>query len=186
MAAGLLDETEHLAETQTRALARAFGRIEGIEGALQHFAAHPDAAVRHRDHDILAGSHFVVRGGISLVEFGVLGLDRQFAAIGHGVPRVHRQIDDRTFELRGVDQHFPEPAGEHRFDVNGLADRALKQFRHAAGELVDVDDARLERLLTGERQQAGGQRRGAVRAFGRIVDAFQDGRMLGSGQSPAG
>ena len=63
-----------------------------------------DAGVAHRDHDVVARRHLGVHAGIGLVEIGVLGFDREPAAVRHRVARVDRQVEDRGLELVGIDQ----------------------------------------------------------------------------------
>jgi hypothetical protein len=44
---------------------------------------------------------------IILVERDVLGLDRQRAPVGHGVPGVDREVDDGIVDLSRIDDRGP-------------------------------------------------------------------------------
>ena len=87
------------------------------------------------------GDHPGILRRIVAVEMGVGGLDGELAAVGHGVARVDREVEDRVFELVGIGLDPPQAGGEHGLDLDRLAERAVEQFRHAGDQLVDVDRA---------------------------------------------
>ena len=62
------------------------------------------AGVADGDHDVVAGRDLAVHAGVVFVEIDVAGLERELAAVGHGVARVQGQIEDRGGELVGIDQ----------------------------------------------------------------------------------
>ena len=133
--------------------------------------AHAGAGIADREQHILAGGKSVAVGrDIGLVEIGVGGLDRQAAAVGHRVARVDREIEDRVFELVGIDRDLPQSAGEHGLDGDGLADRPAQQFRHALHQAVDVDRLDLQRMLAREREQPLHQRGGALGGLARRIE----------------
>ena len=108
---------------------------------------HADAGVGDADHDILAGRHLGLPGRVALVEMGVGGLDRELAAVRHGVARIDREVEHRDLQLVGIDMHAPQPARQHRLDRDLLAERAPQQVGHAGDQPVDVEDLGIERLL---------------------------------------
>ena len=67
---------------------------------------------------------------------GVGGLDRQPAAVRHGVARIDREVEDRVFELAGIGMGAPQPAGQHGLDADRLAERAAQQLGHAGDQLL--------------------------------------------------
>ena len=135
---------------------------------------HARAGIGHRQHDILPVRELAAMlAGVTLVEIGVGGLDREPAALGHGVARVDREIDDGVFELVGIDRRLPQTAGQHGLDRDRLADGPPQQFRHVLHQPVDLDGLEFERVLAGIGQEPLHQRRGAVR------------RLAGGGQKPA-
>ena len=104
---------------------------------------------------------------IGLVEVAVGGLDRDLAAVRHGVAGIEREIEQRVFELVGIGEGAPQPAGQHGFERHRFAERAAQEIAGAGDELVGVDDLRLERLLAREGEQPAGQGGGALRALQR-------------------
>ena len=94
---------------------------------------------------------------------------------GHGVAGVERQIEDRGGQLIGVDGGDAGFVLEHRFDLDMLAERRPQQLGGVDDQRVDVDLARLQRLLAGEREQMLGEIRAAC---GGVVDHPGDGREL--------
>ena len=90
---------------------------------------------------------------------GVGGLDRELAAVRHGVARVHGQVEDRALQLVRVGVGAPQASGQNRLDRDVLAQRAPEQVRHTGDELVGVDGLGRERLLAREGEKAMGERR---------------------------
>ena len=93
-----------------------------------------------------------MHAGVTIVEMNVAALDRQLAAIGHRVARVERKVEQRGGELVGIDHRGPGVLGEHRRDLDMLAERRPQQLGGVEDQRVDVDLDRLQRLLTGEGQ----------------------------------
>ena len=69
--------------------------------------------------------------GVAVVEIDVGGLDRELAAVRHGVARVDRQVEHGAFELVRIDMGEPQAAGQHGLQPDALAERAAQQFGHA-------------------------------------------------------
>ena len=97
-------------------------------------------------------------------------LDGQLAAGGHGVAGVDRQVEQAVLDLIGIRPGAPQAAGQDRFDLDRLPDRALKQFLHAAHQRVEVEAGGRQRLAPREGQQALGQRRRPVARLDREPD----------------
>ena len=55
------------------------------------------AGVADGDHDVIAGRDLAVHAGVVFVEKDVAGLQRQLAAVGHGVARIQREIEYRPW-----------------------------------------------------------------------------------------
>ena len=105
----------------------------------------------------------------------VRGLDHELAAARHRVARVDGEIEDHVFDLRGIDQRRPQAVAERKLDRDILAERALQDRGGARDDLVEVDVARLQRLLAREGEHALGELRAAR---GRFVDRLHDRREL--------
>ena len=71
----------------------------------------PVPVSRHREHHVGTRRHREVRRRVVLVELDVGGLDRQRAAVRHGVARVDREVHDDLLDLPAVGLHAaPAPA----------------------------------------------------------------------------
>ena len=100
----------------------------------------------------------------AVVEPFVGGLDGQPAAVRHGVARVDAQVEQRVFELVGIDQRRPQAAGADHLDrdVRARRVRRIRSSMPAISRLTSVG-LRIERLAAREGEQPVGQRRGARR-----------------------
>ena len=107
MTARLLHEAEDLAETQSGALADAFGRKERIKGSGDGHRIHPGARIGNRHHDVLARAHLDVLCSVGLVEVRIRRLERQPAAVRHRVTSVYGEVQDSVLELIRVDLGEP-------------------------------------------------------------------------------
>ena len=65
---------------------------------------------------------------IFLVDKHIGGFDGELAAVRHRVARVDGQIDERRFEVIGVDLDPPEAGSPDSLDVDRLAERPLQEF----------------------------------------------------------
>ena len=162
MAAGLPRETVDHGEAEAGALADRLGREERLEHLGGEFGGHADAGVGHAEGEILARRHVVARGGMAVEPF-VVGLDRDAAAVGHGVAGVDAEVQQRVLELWRVDQSRPQPRRAHHFNGDGGADGPADEVLHAAHQHVDVRRAGIERLPPRKGEQAMRQCRGATR-----------------------
>ena len=120
-------------------MADVLGRVERLERAGEHVAGHARAGVGDADRHILPRLHVGLRRRVALVEIDVGGLDRQLAALGHGVAGVDGKIENADLELGRIGVHPPHAAGEHGFDDDLLAERAPEKVGHAADEATEID-----------------------------------------------
>ncbi len=98
------------------------------------------------------------------------GGDAQDAAVGHGVARIDHEVEQGTFQLVLVAVDGPEPGLQRGFDADMAAQRAAQQVAHRIDQFVQFDPLEIQRLASGEGQQAVGQRGGAVGRGGRGLD----------------
>ena len=174
---GLLDEAVDHAETKAGSLADFLGGEERIEHPFQVLGRNSGAGVAHRDHDIGSRRDLDIHVRIGLIEIDVLGLDREAAAVRHGVARIQRQIENGGGELVRIDQRRPGIVGQQRIDLDLLAERRAQQLHRFEHQTVDVDLARLQRLFARKGQQMFGQ---LAAAFGGLVDHPGDGFEFGA------
>src|SRR6476619_7335379 len=107
MAARLTNKSEHLAETETGSFSDPLGSEERIERLADHLVAHSRSGVANGEPDVLARSHLIA-AWISTADAHIRGSDRQLPALGHGVARVDRQVEQGVFELPRVRAHNPD------------------------------------------------------------------------------
>ncbi len=158
MAMGLFDEAIDHAEPQARPRAEFLGGEERIEHLAEILRCDAGAAVGHGDRDIVAGFHLGMTVGIVQVERRIGRLDRQPAAIGHGVPGVQAQVEHGIFELGRIDQRMPDRRLFEHGERNVLAQGTPQQRLGVRQQGVNVDRHRLEDLLSRKGQQPMGER----------------------------
>ena len=98
---------------------------------------------------------------IGLVEIDVAGLQQQLAVALHRIAGVDRKVDQRAAELRRIGQRRAQIRRRLDIDLDAGAERRPQQLDGVEHQRVDVDAARLQRLLARERQQAVGEIGGA-------------------------
>ena len=67
----------------------------GSNALRDHLRRHARAGVADDDADILPGGDLGI-GGVGLVEKGIRRFDRELAAVGHGVARIDREVEQRA------------------------------------------------------------------------------------------
>ena len=133
----------------------------------------PIAGVGDGDADIIAGrQRRRVRG--HAVEPRIGGGDGEPAAIRHGVAGVDGEIEQRAFQLVGIAQRAPQIVRRDDRKIDGLADGPAQQILQRHHQLIGIDAFRNQRLPPRKRQQAMGERRGAVGRCHRRVDVARD------------
>ena len=111
VAAALFDDAVTGGQSQTRSLADVLGGKKRLERVRLDFLAHSPAGVRDGQHHVVARFQFRITAHALLVERDVGGFQREFAAVGHGVARVHGQVHDDLFNLSGVRLHHLQAGG---------------------------------------------------------------------------
>src|SRR6476659_3744834 len=101
MAARLTNKSKHLAETETGAFSDPFGGEERVERLADDLVAHARSSVADGEPDVLTGSHLIA-AWISTADAHIRGSNRQLSALGHGIARVDRQVEQSVFELPRV------------------------------------------------------------------------------------
>ena len=79
-----------------------------LQGLLNDLRAHTAAGVGEGDQHVLAGRRIsAFLDDVVLIEIGVRCLDGEAAALGHCVARVDGEIEQRRFELVGIECDAP-------------------------------------------------------------------------------
>ncbi|MNL11204.1 hypothetical protein D3C87_1320310 [compost metagenome] len=151
MAATLLDETEHHAQPQPRALAVGFGGEKRLEGLREYLRRHADSRVSHTDLHIVPG-HNTFACAKRAIEADVVGAEVDGAFALHRIAGVDRQVEDGVFQLIAVDEHRPAINGGGHVDLDGFPQRTLQQFAEAVEDLLWRTSRRGQRLAARESQ----------------------------------
>ena len=94
MATRLLDEAIDHGKSKPGAFAILLCRKEWGEYFFQQFRRHADAVIRNGNQHVVSRNDFWMLVGIFLVQINHLGFNHQQAAIGHGIARIDRQIQN--------------------------------------------------------------------------------------------
>ena len=81
----------------------------------------------------------------------------------HRVARVDGEVHQHLLELTRVDAHAPEVGVLHRHQLDVLAQQPAQHTVDVEHEAVEIDDARLDDLAPGKRQQLAGEVGGPLR-----------------------
>ena len=84
----------------------------------------------------------LVFAGIGLVEFHVLGFERDLSPVGHGIARVQHQVHDDLLDLAGISFDRAQLAAGHGEDFDVFADEPPQHGVEVQHNLVQIDHAR--------------------------------------------
>ncbi len=101
------------------------------------------------------------------------------AARRHGIARVDHQVEQRRFELVGVDLHQAEVGRKPDLDGGHGAQRLLQEIAQLVDEPPQFDGLRTQFLSSSEGQHALGQRRAALGRLNGVVEKRHDLRIVG-------
>ena len=96
----------------------------------------------------------------------VRGLDRQLAALRHGVAGVHGQVHDDLVDLAWIGAHGAQLGAWNHDQIDVLADHAREHLQVLGDHLVQIEHFGGQHLFAAEGQQLPGQRSGALRGIG--------------------
>ena len=100
--------------------------------------------------------------GGAVVHLHVARLDHEPTPVGHGVTRVHHQVQDDLLHLRGIGLRPARPGGRLRDQLDLLADEPSEHRRHPRHHRVQVQHLRLEGLAPAEDQELPRERPRAI------------------------
>ncbi|PAV93239.1 hypothetical protein WR25_13223 [Diploscapter pachys] len=95
--------------------------------------------------------------------------DTHHAAGGHGVAGIHREVEERHFDLVAIGDRRQQPFGRVDDQLDLRADRRREQRRHVARQGDQIDRIGLQRLAPREGEQALHQGAGALGRLDRAV-----------------
>ncbi len=77
---------------------------------------------------------------VGQVEFHVGGLDLQFPARRHGIPRIHRQVHDHLLDLALIRFHVSQVRIQRQGHVDIFTEQARQHFFHVRDERIQAQD----------------------------------------------
>jgi hypothetical protein len=121
------------------------------------------------------GSHVTAERQVAAVayKFRRQG-NRERAAIGHGIARIDREVEQGKLDLVVIRQSRRQPRRHVELDGDRRANRATQKVGHAPHQFGEVGRPRFERLAAGKGQQALGERRAALGALCGAIDQAVD------------
>src|SRR5271163_806328 len=144
----LLDDTVYRRQTETSSGADLLGRKERVENASQVLLRDTGASIGHLDQHIVAGRHRLVPTSQLTLLVNICRANGERAAAGHCVARIHREIDDHLFKLPLVDLDKAEIAPMHDLELDVFPDQPFDQVPQFVKDIGNVEDSRLQRLLS--------------------------------------
>ena len=102
---------------------------------------------------------------VLLVDLHVGGLDRELAALGHGVAGVDHEVHEHLLDLTRVGQGQAEVGRERLDELDVFAEDPPEHLLDTRGDLVEVEADGLQHLLAAEGQKLPGQRHRAIGGF---------------------
>ena len=110
-------------------------------------------------------------------------LDRERAAVGHRVARVHGEVEDHLLELPRVGLDRAGSGVEVHDERDVLADQAVEHLLDVGDDLVQVELAGLNHLLAAEREELLRERRGPGSGVLDLFEVFA--HVLGTASRPS-
>jgi hypothetical protein len=161
-AAVLLGDAVDGRQAEAGAAALALGREEGVEDPRQHRGGDADAGVPHAQADEPAGLCLGRAAEVVGVGRPRLGREHQLPALGHGVARVDRQIDQDLLDHPDVGLGVGQPRLRLHLQGDVLAERPPQEPGDPVHDLPDRHPPGLEHLPAAEDEELPGQARGQL------------------------
>ena len=117
-------------------------------------------------HPVLAERERLALGDIG-------GADDELTAIGHGVARIDREVDDHLLELMQVGLDGPEVAAAFELQLDVLAEQAAEQDRQLGQHVAELQALRPQGLLAREGEQLAHEAGSAVRVLLDVHDVLE-------------
>ena len=171
VAVALLHDAVGRREAESGAVADRLGGEERLEDLGLGRRIHAAAGVAHRHEHVRSRTHHSSGMPVAVVaaQHHRRGLDREAAALRHGVTRVEREVDDHLLELRAVGLHPAELGGEAQHELAVLAHQPAEHRLHVHEHRVELEHLRLEELPAGVGEQLPADVGGAVGGAGDLA-----------------
>src|SRR5258707_13750156 len=117
-----------------------------------YLPVHADAGIPDDEFDVTAGGHTVCGDG-AVSRFQIACFEQELPAVGHRIAGVDGEIQDDLFHLTGVGEDRSQIRRELRRDRDVLADQAAKEFFHSSDNVIQLELAGLDSLLSAEGEE---------------------------------
>jgi hypothetical protein len=152
-------------QPQTRSLPRRLRRKEGFDRLLERGGIHARSGIGDLNPKIRSLTEVFLRANLFFIY-----ADAKRSSIRHSVSRVDRQIEDREFDLIGVDLRRGQPGGRLKSQNNPGTESPLKQVPHADQKRCHIGRTCRQLLLSRERQHPLGQCGAALSTLHRALE----------------
>ena len=159
-------------QPQPGATANFLGREERLEDMPPRFFVHADAGVAHGQHDIASRARAGMQPCRSFVPLHLGRADRDLAAVGHRIARVHNQVHHDLFHLVRVGENFGDPRIEAQLHLDVLPHQARQHRLQTRHHLIQIERPGVEDLLAAVGQQLPRQLRRALARRQDFLDRF--------------
>src|SRR6185312_14171459 len=136
-----LDNAINGREAEAGPLAHLLRREERLKDTGLRFRIHTAPGITEENTHVIARREGDLFAGVRLFDGPVAGSDHDFATLGHGIARVHREVHDYLPHLPGIGAHSPQLWFEQCLDHYVLADQTLQHTLHSGDNLVEIDRA---------------------------------------------
>lgn len=161
-AAALLDDAVDGGEAQAGAAPGALGGEEGLEDARLGFPIHAAAGIGDAELHVPAGEELGAIDAVAARQLLLLGGDGKRAAGGHGIARVHAEVQDHLLQLAFIRAHPGIGGGGIELDADVFADDALEELFQIEDERIEIENDGLEELLAAEGEELAGEAGGLL------------------------
>src|SRR6476619_6006014 len=140
VSAALFDDAIDHRQSEPGAFADLFGGEKRLEDASLCFRVHSTARVMDAQSDIRADVSASMLIDIDLIELYIGCLDRQCAAVRHGISGIERQIQYHLFDLHRIGLNL---ADRPRCidDCDGLADQSAQHGHEIGDDCIEINRA---------------------------------------------
>src|ERR1035441_4581750 len=166
----LFDDAINGGQPQAGALADLFGGKERLEKPVQRLPVHAAAAVRNPQTNQKAASRVGLLRHVGVIDFDGGGADEELATVGHGVAGVHGQVHDDLLEHADVGLDMQQVGGIVGVQGDVFAQQPLEHLGKVLEDGVNLEDLGLDDLLAAEHEQLAGERCGALRGQGNLLE----------------
>ena len=170
LAVMLADDAIDLGQPQPCALAKRLGGIEGLEEVGHDLIRDACAGVGYGECDPFAGGEVGQRRRTAGCHAYLVEMDRQLAAIGHGVSAVDNQVEQSLLDLRGITPDPKRARSHFQGEAHVLRDGALKDGEHLVQEVDQVQVLLQAGRLPREIQDALDEMRPALCLLGDMME----------------